>query len=506
MAEGALVSNSSSPAPTSGAVLVPAVPASEAAVVPDRRTDPAPGNTPSADTNPVDSADSGAVVPTATTPANTSSGVLPPANFLTPAEVEEMSLADVISGLPTLADTGMALAPVSWDAPPAYDGLTFIRLAYLHRSPHYKAAPRGRSIAGQRELAALLGQFPLDRLAERMINSLSFIRRLLAKIRHLQAASAAESNGTLSSETLVTRDNFDVMRREWAAMCRHWGQRVRALKQDQLTDQVAQLQAQLRDSEAARQAAERRAAERVLDVNALVDFLMGNKLKINVMFNWMRLAALLHHFAEGTTIPEGTFLTLGVWQRLVALLPAGMLWTDVREDVQHLLLSGMNFKRAMKWVSESQVIHHLEPREAVCRMLAQVIHAGQLDQTPWCRFVPEGFYTSAEGTLRLRQAKREPTPPWHPLGRCFIKVQKRKQSTRETEALQPKLPGSSDDEIQDPSYELSQAELGKAVRGEAAADNDKSSEDSDEAEKESKPAVTDLSPASCGEAESVKIL
>ncbi|OWY96150.1 hypothetical protein PHMEG_00033661, partial [Phytophthora megakarya] len=67
-------------------------------------------------------------------------------------------------------------------------------------------------------------------LAERMINSLSFIRRLLAKIRHLQAASAAESNGTLSSETLVTRDNFDVMRREWAAMCRHWGQRVRALK------------------------------------------------------------------------------------------------------------------------------------------------------------------------------------------------------------------------------------------------------------------------------------
>ncbi|OWY98348.1 hypothetical protein PHMEG_00030907 [Phytophthora megakarya] len=47
------------------------------------------------------------------------------------------------------------------------------------------------SIAGQRELAALLGQSPLDRLAERMINSLSFIRRLLAKIRHLQAASAA---------------------------------------------------------------------------------------------------------------------------------------------------------------------------------------------------------------------------------------------------------------------------------------------------------------------------
>ncbi|OWY92510.1 hypothetical protein PHMEG_00038457, partial [Phytophthora megakarya] len=192
------------------------------------------------------------------------------------------------------------------------------------------------SIAGQRELAALLGQFPLDRLAERMTNSFSFIRRLLAKIRHLQAASEADSNGTLSSETLVARDNFDTMRREWTVMCRHWGQRVRSLERartdsenflrqghratesrhqtriTELMDQVAQLQAQLRDSEAARQAAERRAEERVLDVNALVDFLMGNKPKINVMFNWMRLAALLHHFAEGTPIPEGWLTNINV--------------------------------------------------------------------------------------------------------------------------------------------------------------------------------------------------
>ncbi|OWY99095.1 hypothetical protein PHMEG_00029970 [Phytophthora megakarya] len=317
-----------------------------------------------------------------------------------------------------------------------------------------------KSIAGQRELAALLGQFPLDRLAERMINSLSFIRRLLAKIRHLRAASEAEGSGTLSSETLVALENFDVMRREWTAMCRHWGQHVRTLKQDrldgenflrqghrdtefhhqarirELTDQVAQLQAQLRDSEAARHAAERRAAGRILDVNALVDFLMRKQPNINVMFNWMRLAALLYHFAEGTPIPEGWLTNINV----VALddprcecpefakpsprpamqlrprgyslrnmlvystrnvpeardlaeagraLPAGMLWTDVREDVQHLLLSGMGFKCTMKWVSESQGIHHLAPRESICRMLTQVIHAGQLDETPWCRFCDE---------------------------------------------------------------------------------------------------------------------
>ncbi|OWY95086.1 hypothetical protein PHMEG_00035008, partial [Phytophthora megakarya] len=53
------------------------------------------------------------------------------------------------------------------------------------------------SIAGQRELAALLSQFPLDGLAERMINYLTFVRRLLAKIRHLQSASTVEDSGTL---------------------------------------------------------------------------------------------------------------------------------------------------------------------------------------------------------------------------------------------------------------------------------------------------------------------
>ncbi|OWY93022.1 hypothetical protein PHMEG_00037728 [Phytophthora megakarya] len=181
-----------------------------------------------------------------------------------------MALAGVISGVPTLADTGPAVAPVSWYAPPAYngpdvhligipasvaalqsgarvypghgglevllcfeildttdlqdiDGLMGMDVADCLPFLRPRVAPaslaaEANSIAGHRELAALLGQFPLDRLAERMINSLSFIRRLLAKVRHLQAASDAEHHGTLSSETLVARDNYDTMRREWTAM------------------------------------------------------------------------------------------------------------------------------------------------------------------------------------------------------------------------------------------------------------------------------------------------
>ncbi|OWZ03235.1 hypothetical protein PHMEG_00025072 [Phytophthora megakarya] len=499
-----------------------------------------------------------------------------------------MSLAVVISGVPTHADTGMAVAPVSWDAPPAYVGpdvhlvgvlasivalqggakvypghgglevllffesLNATDLQDLDRlmggdvadclpSLRLRVAPASfavevNSIAGQRELAALLGQFPPDRLAERMINSLSFIRRLLVKIRHLQAASMAEDSGTLSSETLVASDIFDAMRREWTAMCRHWSQRVRTLKLDringedflrqgrrdadsryqtritELTDQATQLQAQLRGSEAARQASE----ERVLDVNALVDFLMGNKPNINVMFNWMRLAALLHHFAEGSPIPEGWLTNINV----VALddprcecpeyakpLPRpgnGDSSSSSRRPSDLDLSPPARNKRAstsgsragnrkrkasgarnvpmVKRLSLSsardsghqlnrQGIDLLAPREAVCQMLTQVIHAGQLDESPWCRFVPEGFYTSAEETLRLRQAKREPTPPWHPL---------------------------------DPSYELSQAELDKAARAEAAADNDESSEGSDGAETESKPAARHLSPAGLRESKTQK--
>ncbi|OWY92750.1 hypothetical protein PHMEG_00038114 [Phytophthora megakarya] len=39
---------------------------------------------------------------------------------------------------------------------------------------------------------------------------------------------------------------------------------------------------------------------------------MGNKPKISVMFNWVRLSALLHHFAEGTPIPEGWLTNINV--------------------------------------------------------------------------------------------------------------------------------------------------------------------------------------------------
>ncbi|OWZ00038.1 hypothetical protein PHMEG_00028857 [Phytophthora megakarya] len=350
MAECALVPDSSPPAPTSEATPTPAVPTTEAAV---RAR-----------------AYSGAIVPSTATPAATSSEVAPPANFLTPAEVEEMSLDGAISGVPTLADTRMALAPVSWDAPPACNGsdvhlvgvpasvaalrsgakvypghgglevllcfesldTTDLRdldrlmggdvadcLLFLRpRVAPTSLAAEVSSIAGHRELAALLGQFPLDRLAERMINSFSFIRRFLAKIRHLQAASEAEHNGTLSSETLVARDNYDTMRREWTVMCRHWGQRVRSLE----------------------------------------------------------------------PFPEG--------------------------------------------------------------------------------------------------------------------VQKRKQSPREPEALQAKLPESSDDEAQDPSYELSRAELDIAAQAEAAADNDESSAEYDGAEPESKPAASHPSPAGPRESKTQK--
>ncbi|OWZ09211.1 hypothetical protein PHMEG_00018122 [Phytophthora megakarya] len=490
----------------------PTAPTSEATVVPAQGTDPAPDNTPSAD---ADTTDPDIEVPSATVPADihwyTGMNLAPVSRDAPPVyRGPEIHLVGVPASIvamqggaivyPGHGGLEVLLCFESLDATDLQDPNVLMGgdvadclLTLRERVAPVSLAAEVNSIAGQRELAALLGPFPLDRLAERMINSLSFIRRLLDKIRHLRAASKAEGCDTLSSETLVARENFNIMRREWTAMI-SYAKVIATLSSitkriRELTDQVARLQAQLRDSEAARQAAERRAAKRLLDVNALVDFLMGIQSKINVMFNWMRLAALLHHFAEGTPLPEDWLTNINV----IALdeprgecpeyarpsprtdneagraLPAGLLWTDVREEVQHLLLSGMDFKFAMKWVSDSQ----------------------------------EAFYISAEGILRLRQANREPTPPWHPSRRCFIKVQKRKQSTRERKALQATLSGSSDDETQDPSYELSQAELDKAARAEAAAENKESSEESDEGEEDSKPAAASLSPANPREPKTV---
>ncbi|OWY93805.1 LOW QUALITY PROTEIN: hypothetical protein PHMEG_00036657 [Phytophthora megakarya] len=118
-----------------------------------------------------------------------------------------------------------------------------------------------------------------------------------------------EGSDTLSSDTLVARENFDVMRREWTAMCRHWGQRERTLKQDRL-DGEDFLRQGLRDVEFHHQARIQKLTNQ--DANALVDFLMGNQPKINVMFDWMRLAALLHHFAESTSIPESWLTNINV--------------------------------------------------------------------------------------------------------------------------------------------------------------------------------------------------
>ncbi|OWY92854.1 hypothetical protein PHMEG_00037966, partial [Phytophthora megakarya] len=228
----------------------------------------------------------------------------------------------------------------------------------------------------------------------------------------------------------------------------------------ELTDQVAQLQGQLRDPEAARQAAERRAEERVLDVNALMDFLMGNKPKINVMFNWMRLAALLHHFAEGTPIPEGWLTNINV----VALDDPRC---ECPEYVKPSPRPGNGNSSSGSSSSRRRSVLDLSPPARNKRASTSGSRAGNRKR-------------KASGARDVPMAKR---------------VQKRKQSTRETEALQAKLPESLDDEVQDPSYELSRAELDKAARAEAAADNDDSSEESNGAETESKPAASHLSPA-----------
>ncbi|OWZ04582.1 hypothetical protein PHMEG_00023490, partial [Phytophthora megakarya] len=154
-------------------------------------------------------------------------------------------------------------------------------------------------------------------------------------------------------------------------------------------------------------------------------------------------------------------------------------------------------------ISDNQGIHHLASRETTCPTLVQVIHAGQLDETSWCCFVPEAFYISAEAFLERRQVNREPT---HLVSSGSLLHQGLEAETvNARHARSPSYASaSSDDEIQDPSYEISQAELDKAERAETAAENDESSEGLDVSRRGSESEAAGLRPPSPRDSKTVR--
>jgi septin family protein len=80
----------------------------------------------------------------------------------------------------------------------------------------------------QREFASLLTTFRPDRLAERVFNLMTALKRLLAQHRLVRAERGQSSDSLKEDLTKLRADNLPI-RREWLAMTEYWkGELARA--------------------------------------------------------------------------------------------------------------------------------------------------------------------------------------------------------------------------------------------------------------------------------------
>ncbi|OWZ13112.1 hypothetical protein PHMEG_00013619 [Phytophthora megakarya] len=180
----------------------------------------------------------------------------------------------------------------------------------------------------QREIASILAPFSSERLAERVYNTMSFLRHLLVKIRDLQDHIQRLDADITSDHALWLQDTNHALEREWTAMCQYWYHYVQDVerrssatmaaqtrffrnmeeglkrKAQTLQDENTRLRTELRAAQDAQEAAERRADDNVLDPDDLLDFLMRDESGVTVISNWERLRDIFRHYAEGTKPPS----------------------------------------------------------------------------------------------------------------------------------------------------------------------------------------------------------
>ncbi|OWZ11550.1 hypothetical protein PHMEG_00015407 [Phytophthora megakarya] len=156
------------------------------------------------------------------------------------------------------------------------------------------------------------------------------------------------------------------------------------------------------------------------------------------------------------------------------LVPDGLLWEGLRQDVRMLMLTGLTYEDALKLLRSDESIHHLLPGYMVQLMLAQMIDWGTLDFTPWSKYVPESNYLDAE------------------------KLQKLKDVAAEVELINGVLSESSDDETQDPSFSLKP----DAEEADNALEAQDETEDLDDGEDEVSTNTNGVGPKTRGQASS----
>ncbi|OWY95201.1 hypothetical protein PHMEG_00034857 [Phytophthora megakarya] len=119
---------------------------------------------------------------------------------------------------------------------------------------------------------------------------MSFLRRLLIKIRGLQGQVQRLDANKTSDHALWLQDTNHALEREWTAMCQYWYHHVQDVERRSSATM------------AARTRFFRNVEERLK--HDWLDFLMRNESGVTVISNCERLRDIFRHYAEGTKPPS----------------------------------------------------------------------------------------------------------------------------------------------------------------------------------------------------------
>ncbi|KAE9088778.1 hypothetical protein PF010_g19252 [Phytophthora fragariae] len=180
------------------------------------------------------------------------------------------------------------------------------------------------SIPAQREMAVLLSEYGVDRLAERTFTTVSILRRVLDRYRRvchqLDASPSQSRQDALRAQDQLhaaklsyefDRARWESERQQSADAATYTAERyqddVKELVHEHnankrgLQEEVSKLRQELEDAHAYQRVLDRRVRESRFNVTDLMNFLGDNS---TLACNWVRLRDLLQHYQDRTPFPQ----------------------------------------------------------------------------------------------------------------------------------------------------------------------------------------------------------
>ncbi|KAE8977869.1 hypothetical protein PR001_g25009 [Phytophthora rubi] len=233
-------------------------------------------------------------------------------------QVEELDCADMLDLQEFFSDDNPVVADL-------------ILSSRASTSPGDELESMRHSIPAQREMATLLSEYGVDRLAERTFSTVSILRRVLDRYRRvcrqLDASPSQSRQDALKAQDQLhaAKLSFEFDRAQWESerqqsadaatyTAERYQDDVKELVHEHnankrsLQEEVSKLRQELEDSQAYQRILDRRARESRFDVTDLMNFL-GNH--ATLACNWVRLRDLLQHYQDRTPVPQS-------WQTVIA--------------------------------------------------------------------------------------------------------------------------------------------------------------------------------------------